>query len=393
MPALPFALSPILFLAAIFYVTFVSRIVLGPLLPVLESEFGLGHGAAGSLFLGLAVGYAGGLLGSGVISARLNHRRTITLSSLAVGVTLLYLAGSSSVAGLRVGLTVLGLSAGFYLPSGVATLTDQVSEPHWGKALAIHEFAPNLAYITAPLLAEALLRFVSWRGVLAVLGILALLLGILFRVWGLGSAGLGTPPRGDTMWELARDPSLWILAALFVVGTGTTAGIYLMLPLFLVNEIRLDRELANTLIGLSRVSGLVIVFFSGWITDRIGPRRALGVYLTATGVLTFTLGLLRGPVLTPALVFLQSMASVGFHPAGFSLVSLLFAPRLRNLALSLVMVLGFLVGVGLLPTGIGYFAEAFSFSAAICIAGLVTLAAVPLLLRVHGTANGGGARE
>lgn len=195
------------------------------------------------------------------------------------------------------------------------------------------------------------------------------------------------------MWDLARDPLLWILAALFVVGTGTTAGIYLMLPLFLVNEIRLDRELANTLIGLSRVSGLLIVFFSGWITDRIGPRRALGVYLTATGVLTFTLGLLRGPILTPTLVFLQSMTSVGFHPAAFSLVSLLFAPRLRNLAVSLVMVVGFLVGAGLLPTGIGYFAEAFSFSAAICIVGLVTLAAVPLLLRVHGSANAGEARE
>ena len=49
MPALPFALPPILFLAALFYVTFVCRIVLGPLLPVLESEFGLGHGDGGTL--------------------------------------------------------------------------------------------------------------------------------------------------------------------------------------------------------------------------------------------------------------------------------------------------------------------------------------------------------
>ncbi len=382
-PALPFSLPPILFLVALFYLTFVSRLVLAPLLPLLELELGLGHGEAGSLFLAIAVGYAGGLLGSGFISARLNHRRTIALSALAVGVTLLCIAGSSSVAGLRAGLVILGLSAGLYLPSGVATLTDQVSEPHWGKALAIHEFAPNLGYITAPLLAEALLRFVSWRGVLAVLGMLAIFLGMLFWVWGCGGTRRGEPPGFETMCHLTCNPSLRIVAALFGVATGTTVGIYLMMPLFLVNEIQMHRELANTIIGLSRVSGLAAVFLSGFITDRIGRRQALVVYLTATGVLTLALGLLRGPVITPILVFFQSMASVCFFPAGLSMVSHLFAPHLRTLAVSLVMVVGFLVGAGLIPSGIGYFAEAFSFSGAICIVGLLTLAAVPLLLRIN----------
>jgi MFS family permease len=166
-----------------------------------------------------------------------------------------------------------------------------------------------------------------------------------------------------------------------------------MLPLFLVKEIQLHRGLANTIIGLSRVSGLVIVFLSGWITDRLGHRPALGLYLTVTGVLTFALGFVCGPILTPILVFLQAVASVCFHPAGFSLVSFLVAPRVRNLAISLVMVVGFIIGAGLLPTGIGYFAEAFSFSAAICIVGLLTLAAVPLLFRINEPVRGFATRE
>ena len=380
--AAPFSLPAILFLTAIFYATFVSRMVLAPLLPILEIELGLGHGAASSLFLALAVGYAVGLLGSGVISARLTHRRTIILSALAVGVTLLFLAGVGSLSALRMGLAGLGLSAGLYLPSGVATLTEQVSEPHWGKGLAVHEFAPNLAYITAPLLAEALLRFVSWRGVLAVLGIFTILLGLLFRQWGQGGAHQGEPLRPDIIWDLARNPSLRIMAVLFVVATGMTVGVYLMLPLFLVEEIQLGRGLANMIIGLSRVSGLVIVFLSGWITDRLGHRRALALYLTVTGVHTFALGFARGLILTPILVFFQAVTSVCFHPAGFALVSFLVVPRVRHLAISLVIVVGFIVGAGLLPTGIGYFAEVFSFSAAIRIVGVLTLAAVPLLLRV-----------
>lgn len=66
MALLPFSLPAILFLTAIFYATFVSRMVLAPLLPVLEIELGPGHSAASPLFLALAVGYAVGLLGSGV---------------------------------------------------------------------------------------------------------------------------------------------------------------------------------------------------------------------------------------------------------------------------------------------------------------------------------------
>jgi NNP family nitrate/nitrite transporter-like MFS transporter len=65
----------------------------------------------------------------------------------------------------------LGAGAGLYLPSGIATLTGLVAPRHWGKAIAIHELAPNLDFVTAPLLSEALLNWTSWRGVLILFGI------------------------------------------------------------------------------------------------------------------------------------------------------------------------------------------------------------------------------
>src|SRR5574342_43507 len=95
-PRLPFPLVPILFLTAIFYLNFVSRVILGPLLPVLEGDLGLRHGGAGSLFLFSAFGYSVGLLGSGHVSARLTHRHAITLSSIAVGAALLVVSWSTS---------------------------------------------------------------------------------------------------------------------------------------------------------------------------------------------------------------------------------------------------------------------------------------------------------
>ena len=382
--ALPFPLLPVVFLTTIFYLNFTSRVMFSPLLPVLEREMGLGHGEAGSLFFLLQIGYCVGLLGSGFVSWGLNHRRTILLSTLALGVVLLILSRLTSIAGMRAGLMLFGAAAGLYLPSGISTLTGEVRQEHWGKALAIHELAPNLGYISAPLLTEALLRLLPWRGVLAAPAVLAILIGICFMLFGRGGGHRPEPPSFTTMIQLVRDPSLWILAGLFTVGVGSTLGVYSMTPLFLVSEIGMQREVANIIAGLSRVPGIVVIFFSGLVTDRIGHRRALAFFLMVTGTLTLLLGVLHGSVITPALVFLQSASAGWFFPAGFSMISMIFPPRVRSLAVSMIIVVGSLLGGGLIPSAIGYLAEISSFSSGFSLLGLLTLGMLPLVLSRRG---------
>lgn len=374
-----FPLSPLLFLVVIFYLNFTSRVVLGPLLPVLEKELGLGHGQAGSLFLVIQLGYCLGLLGSGFMASRLNYRRTILASTIAVGLILLATSQSASAAGLRVGLILLGIAAGLYLPSGIALVTGETGQAQWGKALAIHELAPNLGFVTAPLVAEGLLRLVSWRGVLAVLGLLAILAGVCFRVFGRGGDRRPDPPRLRTMTHLAGEGSFWVMALLFAISVGTGLGLYAMTPLFLVTEIGMDRGTANSVAGLSRALGIVTIFFSGVLGDRIGHRRALALFTTTTGLLTVLLGLLQGPTVTPVLVFLQSASVALFFPVAFSLISLIFSPRLRGMAVSMITVTGSLVGAGVIPSALGHWAEAFSFSSGFVLLGVVTLGMLPLL--------------
>jgi len=376
---LSFPLSPVLFLVVIFYLNLTSRVILSPLLPILEHELGLGHGEAGFLFFLLQIGYCAGLLASGFVSSRWNHRRTILLSTTTLGLVLLAMSRSTSIAVIRAGLVLLGTTAGLYLPAGIATITSLVSQEHWGKALAIHELAPNLGYITAPLLAEALLRAVPWRGILAVFGVLAILMGGCFHLFGRGGAHRPEPPRFKTMGQLARDPALWITALLFSVSIGSGLGVYTMMPLFLVSEIGMEREVANTITGLSRIPGVMVIFISGMMTDRIGHRRALALFLTTTGLLTILLGLVHGRVTTSLLVFPQAAAGACFFPAGFSMVSSIFPPGLRSLAVSMVTIVGALFGGGVVPPAIGYLAEVSSFSAGLCLMGLLTLAMLPLL--------------
>ena len=144
-------LIPLFLIASIFLLNFTSRIVLAPLLPTIENNLGLSHGDAGSLFFFLSIGYFISLLGSGHISSRISHKKTIAVSAIAVGIALSAISFSKSLFTLRCCVFLLGISAGTYLPSGITTITSLVNSKDWGKAMAIHELAPKFElYIGAP---------------------------------------------------------------------------------------------------------------------------------------------------------------------------------------------------------------------------------------------------
>jgi NNP family nitrate/nitrite transporter-like MFS transporter len=133
----------------------------------------IGHEEAGSFFLVISFGYCIMLLGSSFVSSRLTHRKTIILSTVALGGALLFIGLSHKLWMVRLGFFAVGMAAGLYLPSGIATVTELVSPRHWGKAISIHELAPNSSFVLAPLLAEVLLRWLSWQGIFILFGILS----------------------------------------------------------------------------------------------------------------------------------------------------------------------------------------------------------------------------
>lgn len=378
----PFSLSPLFILIGIFYVNMVSRVSISPLLPVIKADLGLGLAEAGSLFLLLAVGYCSGLFLSGFVTARLSHRHTILLSSGVMGIAMLGLSQTSSLTGMYLSLIIAGLSAGFYLPSGIALVTDLVAREHWGKGLALHELAPNLAFITAPLLVEGFLKLLRWRGALALIGSWSILIGLVFMVWGQGGKDKGEAPKLGAIRSVMTRPIFWTMSVFFSFSIGTTFAVYSMMPLYLVSEQGMSRGLANTLTSLSRIAGLLTLFLSGWVTDRAGHKKAMVLFLAAAGAFVLLLGLVNDRGLTPLLLILQAATAVCAFPAGFSMLSNAFPLSIRNLAVSLVIMIGYLVGGGLFPLGIGYIAERSSFSWSFSILGLLTLGVVPLLVRI-----------
>ncbi len=374
-------------LVGIFYMNFISRIAFAPLLPIVEMDLGLGHGEAGSLFFYVASGYAAGLLTSGYITARLVHRRMIVLSAGMVGLAMILLSLSQSLRAIHAGLFFVGAFSGFYLPSGIAALTELFPKELWGRILAIHELAPNVAFITAPLLAEGLLRFFSWRSTLFFIGASSILMGLLFLFLGRGGSANGVRPSSHSMGAVIARPQFWTMVILFMVAIGASLGIYTVLSLFLVDEIHFERGTANLLIGLSRISASFVLLLTGFITDRLGVKKAMMVLLSATGLSILLLGFSKEPAVIAFLLFLQAASVICLFPIGFTILSLFFPPELRSVAVSLIIFMGFLLGGGMIPAAIGHWAEAFSFSSGFLFLGLLLLALLPFFHRSISEAN------
>jgi NNP family nitrate/nitrite transporter-like MFS transporter len=369
-------------LTTIFFINFLSRVVLSPLLPVIEKDLGLGHTAAGVFFMMIAMGYAAGLIGSGFVSARLTHRRTIALAAIACGCALVVIAVSHTLWMIRFGLFLIGVSTGMYLPSGITTITSASDPAHWGKAISVHELAPSLAYIAAPLIAEALLLLFPWQGILALIGFASLLLGMIFLRLGRGGDFTGEAPTLGNIRLLTGKPAFWIMAVFFSLAIASSMGIYSMIPLYLVDERGIDRSLANTLLGLSRVPVLAMVFVSGWISDRFGPKPTIALVIFFNGLTAVLLGALPGKWVI-LMVFLQPMMTVCFFPAGFTVLSRIVPPHVRNLSVSLAVFIAYLIGAGLIPTALGIFGDAGKFSLSFILVGGITLLSVPLITRLE----------
>ncbi len=386
---LPFrdAIGPLSILTGVFFTNFTSRLLLAPLLPTIEADLGIDHSQAGSLFFYSSLGYFISLLGSGFVAARLTHRLTIILSAVLLGLAQFGLALAASLAALVPALFGVGLACGLYLPCGMATLYGMVRAGDWGKAVAVHEMAPNLSFLIIPLFCTLLLTVFSWQQVAGLFGCLTLATGALFVWKGRGGRTRGQPPTPAALKILIGHPSFWIMTLVFSLSIGSSIGIYTMLPLYLVADRGMDPAWANTLVSLSRIISVGSAFAAGYLTDRMGVRRAMKSYLLLSGGCTLCLGLVPGGFLE-VFLFLQPMVTVCIFPAGFATLARVGPVETRNLAISFVIPPAFLNGTGAVPTMVGMMGDIGRFGWGISAVGYLVLLAVPVLSRMRFEENG-----
>ena len=207
-------LGPVLLLTAIFFFHFVARQIAGPLLPAMEAELALTHFQGGLFILCMGTGFFISQISAAFLVGLWGYRRCILVSLWGAAASTAALGMLGSTWALYLGFLCLGITGGLYVPAGISLITVLVRPLDWGKAMGIHEVAPNLALISVPFLATAVIAAVSWRlGYLLVAAVLALF-AVVYTFYGVDSEKVPSPPDRQRVREIAANPSFWCLGLL-----------------------------------------------------------------------------------------------------------------------------------------------------------------------------------
>ncbi|MEF8773665.1 MAG: MFS transporter [Halobacteriales archaeon] len=131
-------------------------------LPVTPASIGTAV-TVGTAFFGL------GALPAGVLADRYGSQRLIVVSLLGMGGSFVLLRAADGVVGIAAALSLWGVAASVYHPSGLSLISKGVSRR--GVAFAYHGMAGNLGIALGPLVTALLLIAFDWRLVVVALAV------------------------------------------------------------------------------------------------------------------------------------------------------------------------------------------------------------------------------
>ena len=263
--------------ASFFFYAWVLRVAPSIMVEELMRDFAVGAGVLGHLSAAYFYGYSGMQIPVGVLLDRFGPRRLVTGAALACGAGCALFATSDTLATATAGRFLIGASAAFSLVGAMA-IAGQWFSAHRFAVLSGFAMAMGMAggvFGQAPL--RLLVEASDWRTAMLMLagGGLALALAAVVTVRD-KRRGVGGPVGmlaglGKVLWH--RQTLLIALA-----GLGTSAPLLGLASLwgvpFLETAYGLSRSEAAALTSLMFVGWGMGAPIIGWLSDRIGRRRA-----------------------------------------------------------------------------------------------------------------------
>jgi predicted MFS family arabinose efflux permease len=188
-----------------------------------------------------------------------------------------------------------------------------------------------------------LLNHLPWQHIMAIIAVITIVSAFAFYRYCDCGDFPGQPPGRQVLKAVLRLPSFWIMVILFSLFLGGAIGLYSMLSLYLIREAGMSADLANSLVGVSRLTGLFTVFLSGMMMDRIGEKKHIVLIMFTSGLSTILIGTTTGGMLT-AMIFIQTTLLGCFPTAGFSAMARIVQPNKRSVASSFITPIATVIG-------------------------------------------------
>ncbi|MCB1074010.1 MAG: MFS transporter [Simkania sp.] len=363
------------FLTLISFISFVNilaRVIFSPLTPFICSEMNLCHADTGNIFFVLSLGFAITLFASQYLSAKFSHKFTIIFSVLTTGFALMLTAYANSFEQFRWAIFVVGVSAGFFIPSAVALIRENVPNHHLGKAFGIFGTAQSFAFILGPLFVQFFIQFYNWRGILNGFGLLSAVLSLILLFMIRRKEEKSVPITFSFAREVFSRPSFWIINLLLCIINGLNIGIYNMAPDYFERHNLLEAHEVNHLIIIARTISIFTAIVGGYVADRLGLKKSLVIILVICGTVTAMMGM-TNPLLALLLFCIQSPIAACLMPIIHYGVATIATPEKNAAMVSIMAPFGFTFGAGIVPQVLGFFGDSNLYAEGFVIFGVTSL--------------------
>ncbi len=294
------------------FVTFSTLYTVQPLLPLFVAEFQVVPATA-SLALSVSTfALAWTLPASGTLSDALGRRVLMGIALVVTSLLSLATAASSTMPELLAVRLVQGVMLAGVPAVAMAYLNDEMSSRAIGAAMGLYIAGNACGGMTGRILTSVLADHLPWRGAIAVIGVIALLLSVLFWVVIPPSRHFQRQtfrikPLTRSLLGHLREPGLLCLFTLAFLLMGGFVTLYNYVTFYLLAPPYALSQSQVALIFLAYACGAFGSSIMGGLVERLGRARILyaalaimtvGVLLTllaplvmvVTGIVTFTIG-------------------------------------------------------------------------------------------------------
>lgn len=286
--------------------------------PIVIVEFALRPSDVGT-FIAITTAVGGTMqLAYGVLTRYVARPLLLAGGQLVFGASLLFAGTSTSVAQLLAGISASRIGASPQHPVGNALLSDAYPAERRGFAISAHIAGGNIGTLAVPIVAGSgilgagLLATLGWQRTIGLLGIPALVIGLLIALVVREDHGAyreaarrSGSVRDQVRLVLGRRDLRAILLASLVAAGGR--GLDIVAPfmiLYLSGPLGLDAGTTSLLYLVLLVGAVIGPLLAGWLSDRYGRQRVLVAYylVSAVGIVAFLLAGSNLAVLVPLLL-------------------------------------------------------------------------------------------
>ena len=353
------------------------------LLPLWQTEFGLGYAAIGllrALYVGSMAGFQ---IPAGALAERFGGPLILELGTALAGIGYVFAGASVGFVMLAAALVLGGLGSGVQHPIGA----NLVSLAHAGNgsrtALARYNFSGDLGKMAFPAATAWLVTLMPWRTATMMIGVVGLLAAVaILAVRGLPSLPAKAKSAHSEPPAAAAPPSrrgFLLLLAIAMIDSATRMGFLTFLP-FLLKTKGADLPMIGIALTMVFTGGAAGKLVCGWLGARLGVVRATFVTegLTAAGIIV----LLPLPLIASLMILpLIGMALNGTSSVLYGTVPELVAPDRRQRAFSIFYTGG--VGAGALaPIVYGFASDLANVPTMMLLVAAIVLLTLPIAWRL-----------